>query len=281
MNRECVEDRSGPKLMILGGDGYLGRMFISLQTAFTDMTIVSRSPIFPERRGIVLPDLHSIPDGFFRGIDVVVNCLGVAHRNDIINRKLFYSINRDLTLFLARAAQTQGVRKFVQMSSIAVYGLCDHISIASPLNPITHYGKSKAEADRGLLSLEDSRFSVLIVRPPMIYGKDAPGNYDKLLRVVKALPVLPFLDATGTHDLLHVNTFVTLIEKAVARDASGVILIKDDHPLSMKELVDFILSSLNMTKPFIPCPFKKVIKLLAPGIYHKLFLQLHIESNFP
>ena len=71
----------------------------------------------------------------------------------------------------------QGVKQFIFLSSISVYGLdTGVINEETPLNPRTHYGKSKLEAEQKLQKLADKTFNITILRPPMVYGKNCKGN---------------------------------------------------------------------------------------------------------
>lgn len=118
----------------------------------------------------------------FKGYDVVFNVAGIAHIKETSkNRHLYYDINRDLVIKVAKAAKHGGVKHYILLSSMSVYGLTvGHITKATPVNPKTAYGKSKAEADEEIKKLEDERFKFACLRPPMVYGKGFKGNYQSL-----------------------------------------------------------------------------------------------------
>ena len=267
------------KLLVLGGDGFVGRAFIEMQSRFDDVRIVSRLASFPEKDEHVLADLDSLPSEVFDGVDVVFNCLGVAHRKDSTHKNLFFQVNRDLAISLAETAKAKGVQTFVQMSSISVYGPAESIDIATPPAPTTNYGKSKAEADEVLQSLDCDSFRVLMLRPPMIFGAGAPGNMAKLIWLVNRLPVLPFKDAEETREFLCIGNFVKLVEHAIQSNARGVLLLKDVQGFSTKRLVQVIAEELRLKRILIDLPLPRLIKRILPGEFRKLFGPLRIESN--
>ena len=267
------------KLLVLGGDGFVGKAFINMQSVFDEVRIVSRFASFPGKDEHVVADLETLPSEVFDGVDTVFNCLGIAHRQDSTHKDLFFRVNRDLAISLAKQAKTRGVPRFVQMSSISVYGSAESIDIATPPAPTTNYGKSKADADEVLLSLECDTFHVLILRPPMIFGEGAPGNMAKLIGLVNRLPILPFKDAEETREFLCIGNFVKLVEQAIRLDVRGVLLLKDIHGLSTKRLVQVIAEELQLKRILIDLPLPWLIKRILPGEFQKLFGPLRIESN--
>src|SRR5699024_10788005 len=115
----------------------------------------------------------------FSQYDSIVHVAGIAHQKETKkNRDLYYRINRDLAIDLANKSKKDGVKHFVFLSTMSVYGIEEGvITEDTPLIPKTHYGISKKEAEESIASLEDENFKVAILRPPMIYGKGCPGNY--------------------------------------------------------------------------------------------------------
>ena len=125
--------------------------------------------------------------------DVVYHVAGIAHVN--ANPKmepLYYKVNRDLTIEIARHAKAAGVKQFIFMSSMIVFHesqkLCEEmLTLDTPPQPNGFYGDSKLQAEIGLKALECDTFKVCILRPPMIYGKGSKGNYPTLAKLAKNL----------------------------------------------------------------------------------------------
>ena len=126
----------------------------------------------------------------FAGYDAVYHVAGIAHSDTgkvTQERKAFYyKINTDLTVETARKAKAEGVKQFIFMSSAIIYGESAPvgkqkiITRETPVDPANFYGDSKVQAENGILPLNDEHFKVVILRPPMIYGKNSKGNYPVL-----------------------------------------------------------------------------------------------------
>ena len=99
----------------------------------------------------------------FGEYDVVFNVAGIAHIKETNNnRKLYFAVNRDLAIKIAKSAKRGGVKQFVLLSSMAVYGLTEgFIKKSTPVNPQNAYGRSKAEADKEISELSDENFKQL------------------------------------------------------------------------------------------------------------------------
>src|SRR5699024_4946803 len=108
------------------------------------------------------------------------------------NASLYYVVNRDLTDAVAKKAKNEGVKHFIFLSTMSVYGLNEGIiNEHTPLKPKTHYGKSKLQAEERIKLLATDTFKVAIIRPPMIYGKGCKGNYQRLRKLALMTPVFP------------------------------------------------------------------------------------------
>ena len=124
----------------------------------------------------------------FSNIDSVFHVAGIAHA-DVGNvseerKQFYYKINTDLAIETAMVAKKQGVKQFILMSSMIIYGGMEHVSKDTKPQPANFYGDSKWKADQGIRELEDEMFKVVVLRPPMIYGKNSKGNYPILAKMV-------------------------------------------------------------------------------------------------
>ena len=129
----------------------------------------------------------------FSYYDTVFHVAGIAHNSS--NSKLedlYYEVNRDLTIAIAEKAKNDGVKQFIFMSSIIVYGTKNEfIDADTEPDPDNFYGDSKLQAEEGILRLQDNIFNVVIIRPPMIYGKGSKGNYPLLSKLSQITPFFP------------------------------------------------------------------------------------------
>ncbi len=138
---------------------------------------------YPDRYSIDTLDARGLKPSIeqFKGYDVLFYVAGIVHiRETKKNAHLYYEVNKDLAIKTAKTAKTSGIRQFILMSTIAVYGFTKGvIRKKTKPHPVTHYGRSKLQADRAIWKMNGERFRVVILRPPMIYGKGCKGNYQR------------------------------------------------------------------------------------------------------
>ena len=149
----------------------------------------------------------------FSEYDIVYHVAGIAHA-DVGNvseavKAKYYVVNTDLAVEVAKKAKKDGVKEFIFMSSMIVYGdsapygkekIINEYTVPSPAN---FYGDSKLQADVAVRCLADETFRVIVLRPPMIYGRGSKGNYPTLAKLAKKLPVFPNID--NQRSMLHID----------------------------------------------------------------------------
>src|SRR5574344_2652481 len=129
--------------------------------------------------------------------DVVYHVAGIAHVNaDPKMEALYYKVNRDLTIEIAKHAKASGVKQFIFMSSQIVFHesqslKTEMLTIDTKENPNGFYGDSKLQAEIGLHKLECDTFKICILRPPIIYGPNAKGNFPRLAGLACKTPFFP------------------------------------------------------------------------------------------
>lgn len=136
-------------------------------------------------------------DTDFSQYDVVYHVAGIAHA-DVGNvteeqKQLYYKVNTDLTIEVVERARQAKVKQFIFMSSMIVYSGCKENFITSETEPcpLNFYGDSKWRADQKIQEMDAENFKVVVLRPPMIYGKGSKGNYPQLAKLASKLPVFP------------------------------------------------------------------------------------------
>ena len=135
----------------------------------------------------------------FQGYDAVFHVAGIAHQPGA-PEELYIKINRDLAVTAAEKAKREGVAEFILMSTMAVYGFRDVIGKGNEINadslpqPKALYGKTKWKAETGVAQMQDEGFSVCIIRAPMIYGANCPGNYSRLRQMALRFGAVPALE---------------------------------------------------------------------------------------
>ena len=193
----------------------------------------------------------------FSSYDSVLHVAGIAHvSTDPKMEEQYYKVNRDLTIEVAEYAKSKGVKQFIFMSSIIVYGdsnsdkrVIDRNTVPKPSN---FYGNSKLQAEEGLKFLEDEAFKIAVIRPPMIYGKNSKGNYPKLIRVARILPFFPDFD--NQRSMLHIDNLSEFLRLIFENKETGLFFPQNREYVKTSELVKLIAEAngkrVKLTKIF-------------------------------
>lgn len=205
----------------------------------------------------------------FSKYDVVFHVAGIAHvSTDPKMEDLYYKVNRDLTIEIAIKAKKEGIKQFVFMSSIIIYGdSTKHLKVIdknTTPKPDNFYGKSKLEAEEGLQYLASDDFRTVVLRPPMIYGKGSKGNFPKLVSIARIIPIFP--DIENQRSMLHIDNLCEFIRLMVENNESGIFFPQNEEYVKTSELVRLI-GEISGKKIFM-------IKLLNPII--RLFMNINV-----
>lgn len=211
-------------------------------------------------------DLGPATDWFaaLQGVNTVVHCAGRAHvMTDTAVDPLtaFRTINAAGTLNLARQAVEAGVKRFVFISSVGVNG--SQTALGKPFceadkpNPHNAYALSKWEAEQGLLRIADETgLEVVIIRPPLVYGSNAPGNFGSLMRAVRRGWPLPLGAVHNQRSLVALDNLVDFIVTCIAHPqaANQTFLVSDGQDLSTTELVRGMAQAAGVSARLLPVP---------------------------
>lgn len=198
-----VDIETEKKVLITGAGSYIGEAFQTYAT---------------EHYPALKVDAVDMIDGSWReknfsSYDIIYHVAGIAHADvgnvDEATKAKYYAVNTDLAVEVCEKAKAEGVKNFVFMSSMIVYGdsapygkskVVDEHTVPFAAN---FYGDSKLQADAAVRELADDSFHVFVLRPPMIYGKGSKGNYPTLAKFAKKLPVFPNVD--NERSMLHID----------------------------------------------------------------------------
>ncbi|MBQ7985804.1 MAG: NAD-dependent epimerase/dehydratase family protein [Clostridia bacterium] len=216
----------------------------------------------------------------FSEYDSVFHVAGIAHSdNGKISKekeKLYYSVNTDLTVETAKKAKAEGVKQFIFMSSAIVYGdsapigKTKLITKETPVAPANCYGDSKVQAEKGLFELADDNFKVVIVRPPMIYGKGSKGNYPLLAKIASKMPIFPFVK--NERSMLYIENLCEFIYLMIKNEESGIFWPQNAEYSNTSELVKMI-SDVRGKKLKLIRGFESFVKMAGhlTGLANKAF----------
>jgi UDP-glucose 4-epimerase len=177
--------------------------------------------------------------------DVVFHVAGIAHSetghaSDEI-KALYYKVNSDLPVAVANKARTDGVKQFIFMSSMIVYGdsapfgTYKRITQETVPAPANFYGDSKWQAELGLNKLRSDHFKIAIIRPPMVYGKGSKGNYPRLAKLGKKLPLFPRVE--NERSMIHIDNLCEFIRLMVDHGSDGVFHPQNSEYVKTSDLV--------------------------------------------
>lgn len=267
-------------ILIIGGDSFVAENFLRKTTSGANIHLISRKKTHQENETIS-SDFTDIHEKHFQWADIVFNCAAVVHSPKAPD-KSYYRVNYTLTKNNALKAKKNGARLFIQMSTIAVYGLQSYIDKSTIENPLSHYGKSKLLADTVLQEMVKDDFNILIIRPPMIYGEaHAPGNMGKLFKLVNTGLPLPLAGINNKRQFLNIDNLVAFLDEAIEKELTGIRIPADQESISTTELIKLIGKKLNKPALLFHIPGQIwFVKHFFPGLYQKLYTDLSINPDF-
>ncbi len=224
----------------------------------------------------------------FEGVDAIIHLAGLAHNKSYTDAE-YRAVNTDGTLRLALKAAEAGVKRFVFVSSIGVNGTNSYDSAFLPsdvADPHNSYAQSKHEAELGLWDIsKQTGLEVVVVRPTLVYGPNAPGNFGMLTKLVNSIPFLPFGLANNRRDFISVGNLVDLlIVCAKHKNAPGnIFLASESNTISTRDFVNAIAAGQDRKVFQIPIPvsFMRLAGLVIgkSAMIEQLFGNLEVDSS--
>ena len=250
------------KILITGAGSYIGTAFASYMEQWqTEYAVETVDMIDPAWR-----------DKDFSGYDAIFHVAGIAHRKETAeNAELYYRVNRDLAIEVAKKAKDQGVGQMIFLSSMSVYGKdTGVITKETEPAPQSHYGRSKLEAEQGIAAVVDDTFRVAVLRPPMVYGSGCPGNFGTVIKLVRKLPVFPRLH--NERSMIYIEHLCAFVKKCVDEQLSGLYFPQNKEYLRTVDMARVIARSLGK-KRYFSCLLGLGVVMLRPfvGIARKGF----------
>jgi UDP-glucose 4-epimerase len=258
-------------ILITGSSGFVGSYFIDNNTDFR----IRQADLLTQK----------VPEIDFKGIDSVLHLAALVHQLKPVKIEEYISVNSDLSFELARRAKDMGVKHFVFMSTVKVYGNSttgtipwDEFSTCSPKDP---YGISKHQAEKRLKELEDCSFKVAIVRSPIVYGPNVKANMLNFIRLVDKMPMLPFAGIQNRRSMVYLGNLTALLELIINRRATGIFLAGDPKTLSTSSIVELIAANLSKKIRLIKTPDIgiSILQKITPSIYERLWGSLEVNNS--
>lgn len=263
-------------VLITGGTGFVGKSLVqSLLACGRSVRLLTRHPMTDAR-----VDVRHVADWgdegalqeAMRGVGVVCHLAARAHvigKLPADHEAQFEKTNVDLSCRLARAAFAGGVRRFVFVSSIGAvssFSVPGHpLNEHEPCHPTSLYGKSKFRAENLLRDIADqSAAELVVVRPPLVYGRNAPGNLARMARWIKAGIPLPLGRIENQRSLIHIDNLTAILQLCLEHpQAAGHIFhVRDRHDYSTPEILAGVARAMNCPLRLLHFPLP-VLQMLA------------------
>lgn len=284
------------KILLTGANGFIGRHLVRHLLAQGHELVL---PVRHQGLSIAGHPTHYLDDfnnagawsALLQGLDVLIHLAGRAHvlkEEHGDPTQLFQQANVDFPLQLARIASANRVRRMVFVSSVGVMGPAQPqpFSITDQPTPVEPYAKSKWQAEQALTALSRQQgMELVIVRPPLVYGPEAPGNFGRLLALAKLPLPLPFGAVHNQRSFVSVQNLADFLSLcAVHPNAAGqTFLVCDGQDLSTTELLTVVRQQLGRPVWLLPVPARWLRWLFQriglTGLSNKLLDSLQIEQH--
>lgn len=188
----------------------------------------------------------------FSSYDVIYHIAAIVHikENDTEN---YFNVNRDLAFEVAKKAKQEGVKQFIFISTMGVYGMeTGFIDVNTKTSPKTPYAESKLEAEGLLNEISNDIFKVAILRPPIVYGKDCRGNYPRLASIALKLPAFP--KVKNKRSMIFIDNLSEFVRMTIDYEMGGLFFPQNKEYVNTTELVQLIAKvngkDLKLTSAF-------------------------------
>jgi len=292
------------KILITGVTGFVGKVLAQSLASQAEYSVIglSRSdadlPIECLNIGDLTPRTNY--NNLLQGVDVVIHLAARVHQMHETSKNPlseFRYVNCATTLNLAKQSSSAGVKRFIFLSSIKVSGEFTHpnkpfqskdtIDLNSDLiKKKDPYAVSKLECERGLQVIsENSKMGIVIIRPPLIYGKGAKGNFSSLLTLTKIKLPIPLGGIENKRSFVFVKNLVSLIIHAAEHPNAngGIFLVSDDKDISTSNLIHILYTKSGKKAKLFKLPesiFKLLLNLIGKkGLHDRLFKNLQVDIS--
>lgn len=266
------------KILITGANSYIGGSFENYLKKWNNDYLVDTVDMIDE----------GWREKDFSKYDTIFHVAGIAHADtghvSEESKSFYYKINTDLTIETAKKAKAEGARQFIFMSSAIVYGESAPIGEKKVITkntspaPANFYGDSKLQAEKGILPLQDKNFNVVVLRPPMIYGKGSKGNYPVLSKLARKLPVFPYVQ--NERSMLYIENLCEFVRLVIENEEHGIFHPQNSEYSNTTELVKMIADAHDK-KIIIVKGFGWALKMMShmTGLVNKAFGSMSYDMS--
>lgn len=259
------------RVLITGANSFIGTFFKDNSDSF-------------EIEEVCLQE-NKVSEIDFSSYDTVFHVAAIVHQTSTVPDSIYFNVNSTLASEVAKAAKEQGVKQFVFMSTVKVYGENSEESAPwteeSECQPSGAYGKSKLDAERLLKDLDDKDFIVSIIRTPVVYGAHVKGNIQKMAIYIKRTHIIPLNGIKNKRAMVYIGNLIPLIYRVIDLRARGVFLAGDREAISTSEFARLMIGASHKRKLFITLPhwLQVIIKQLTPNIHRRVLGSMVLDNS--
>lgn len=258
------------KVLLTGSSGFIGSYF---QKNYARKYAIQSFSFLKD-------DLNTL---HVKEIDVVIHLSALVHQMSGACDEAYERVNVKQTLELALKAKESGVKQFIFMSTVKVYGEESNIPYTeiSSCHPEDAYGRSKLKAERELQKLVSEDFIVSIIRTPIVYGYGVKANMKNLMKLVENIFILPFGGIVNKRSFVYIGNLCSLIDVIIKSTKNGIFLAGDDNPLSTTQLIEYIANFQGKKRLLLNSLFfGTLLKCFKPSFYKRLFENLEVDNKY-
>ena len=246
-----------PRLVVIGGSGFIGTRLISLLRAEGTYDVrnvdIADSATHPDitTKGDVrrfFDMLHAVQDAH------IVVLLAAQHRDDVRPLSRYAETNVEGMRNVLRAMSQHGVRRLIFFSSVAVYGLGKpNVDESATPDPANEYGRTKWKAEQLLVQWQSHHAyrQAIVVRPTVVFGEGNRVNVYNLLSQIQQRHFLMVGQGTNSKSMAYVGNVVAFVHHLLQRDATGyqVYNYADKPDYNTNDLVKLVSETLDKHIP--------------------------------
>lgn len=261
---------------VTGANGFLGRALVAQlsRSGHSVRALVRSSGELPTKiEQYACGDLvrHANLDELMNGVDAVINCAARVH---VTNREdpqsaeqAYFEMNCKFVERLAKAARRVGVKRIVQMSSVAAVTSSTRqlVDDTIPARPTSPYGRSKLAADQSLALISGEDMPIIALRPPALYGPSVGAYFARLMRAARYGIPLPIGAIQNRRSFAFVGNVADAVIAACESKVTGSFIVTDSEPISTAVLYDRLMQAYGHSRrswrcsPFLVGPAARLL----------------------
>lgn len=280
------------KILITGASGFIGRNLFK-DRYFNNSTGVLRRESLEIKKNIKFDfEKDKNYSNLTRNFDCIIHLAGIAHvtNKKLENKNRLLNVNYYATKKLALAAAKSGVKKFIFLSSIKVLGdytrRNQKFNCNDPYCPMDIYAFSKMKAEIALINISrKTNMQVIIIRSPLVYDKDAKGNIQRLVKLIKSGFPLPLASIKNYRSIVSINNLISFLKICAQhkKNLNTILHVSDRKDLSTIDLMTKLSRDycLNLKLFKFPIFFLKLILLIIgkKETIHKVIYSLRVDQS--